>query len=96
VRRLTWTARALQDLRDSRDYIAADNPDAAERIVAGIRRTAERIAQFPESGRPMGRPGLREAQIPRTPYRLVYKAGPDMIEIIALWHGARQWPSDDC
>ena len=34
--KIVWTAEAEQWLRDIYDYIAQDNPTAADKVVAGI------------------------------------------------------------
>jgi toxin ParE1/3/4 len=47
---LNWTAEAERWLRDIYDYIAAENPDAAIRVVEGIYDKAQLLQQFPELG----------------------------------------------
>jgi plasmid stabilization system protein ParE len=37
-------------LRDIHDYIAADNPDAATKVIEGIYNKAQTLGQFPEIG----------------------------------------------
>ena len=48
-----------QDLEDLWDHIALTyrNPDAADRIAGGILDAAERLADFPESGKRVFLPG---------------------------------------
>jgi len=50
VAEITWTAEAQRWLKEIHDYIAADNPDAAARTVAGIVERAEILSRFPEIG----------------------------------------------
>jgi toxin ParE1/3/4 len=45
-----WTAEAEHWLRDIHDYIAQDNPAAAQRTVRGIAEKAKLLASFPEIG----------------------------------------------
>ena len=47
---LNWTAEAKQWLRDIYDYIARDNPAAANRTVQAIYDKAQILRKFPESG----------------------------------------------
>ena len=47
---IRWTEEAYRWLRDIFDYIATDNPDAAQRVVAGIYEKAQLLRQFPEIG----------------------------------------------
>lgn len=45
--RLHWLAPALSDLERIGDYIARDNPDAAERVAGRIVGAVERLAEQP-------------------------------------------------
>jgi len=36
--------------------------------------------------------GTREAVVPRTPYIVVYRVSEETIDILGIWHAARQWP----
>jgi len=47
---LRWTHEAHTWLRDIFDYIAADNPQAATRIVEGIHTQAQVLLSFPDVG----------------------------------------------
>jgi len=60
---IVWTERALADLEAIGDYIAADNPLAADRWVREILSAVERAATLPLAGRSVpevGRPDIRE------------------------------------
>ena len=48
--RLDWSKSALQDLRSICDYIAIDNPDAANSVGAEIIERAEILQHFPDLG----------------------------------------------
>jgi len=47
---LRWTEEAQRWLRDIHGYIAADNPEAALKVVSGIYDKAQTLRQFPEIG----------------------------------------------
>jgi plasmid stabilization system protein ParE len=49
--RIAWTDRALERVRETVHYIAADDPGAALRWAEGLFDAAGRLADFPESGR---------------------------------------------
>ena len=89
--RLTWSATALSHLREARDFIAQDNPDAADALVTQIAARAETLQRFPQAGRAFG-PDRRALALPPTPYSLIYRVLPDRVVILAVWHGARAWP----
>ncbi len=48
--KINWTNEAEKWLRDIYDYIAQDNPVAAERVITGIYRKAQALANFPQLG----------------------------------------------
>ena len=67
-RRLEYAPRYFRRLEDIREYIAADNPTAASRVIERIRRAVTRLATSPALGRAGRVPDARELVIPRTPY----------------------------
>jgi toxin ParE1/3/4 len=89
--RLVWSGTSLRHLREARDFIALDNPDAAEGLVAAIRAAADRLLTFPHLGIRMA-PHRRRMVVAGTAFHLVYRVDRDEIVILAVWHGARQWP----
>jgi toxin ParE1/3/4 len=50
VKRLSYSALALDDLEGILDYIARDNPDAARAFVGALIETCHLIAEQPEVG----------------------------------------------
>jgi toxin ParE1/3/4 len=89
---IVWSPRAVTHLVALRAYIARDNPDAAGRTAATIAETVERLAQWPNLGRPGRVPGTRELAIPGTPYVIPYRLRGARLEIIAVFHGRQKWP----
>ncbi len=88
---VVFDARAAADLEDIYDFIAADNPQAARRLVDRIVASVERLARFPEMARSGIVDGTREWVIPRLPYIAVYRVSPvtDEIIVIGIFHGAQ-------
>jgi len=85
-----WTRLALSDLVALRDYIAADDPKAADAVVAKVLEAVARLADFPESDRivPERRAqGYREVIV--APYRVVHAVVGGDIRILRVWHGRR-------
>jgi plasmid stabilization system protein ParE len=62
VAEINWTAEAQQWLEDIFEFIAADNPEAAARVVSGIYERAQILRQFPEIGYPY-QPSQRQVRI---------------------------------
>lgn len=89
MKRVRYRPSATADLKAIHDYIAVDNPAAARRITANIRRAVERLAVFPESGRISQVPGAHELVVPRSRFIVLYEIVDD-VEIVAIFHGARR------
>jgi len=90
---IEWTEQAVRQLDQARDYIALSNSEeVAERIAKRIVTTVQQLARFPMSGRSGRVPGTRELVISNTPFIAAYAIHHDRIVILALYHGAQQWP----
>ncbi|WP_043413769.1 type II toxin-antitoxin system RelE/ParE family toxin [Archangium violaceum] len=90
---MVWTERALKDLRAIGDYIAGDDPVAAERWVGLLIATAESAAATPFAGRVV--PELRRDEVRevfRKTYRIVYRVREQTIEILTVFEGHRRFP----
>lgn len=80
---------AARDLAEIVDYIALDNPSAAEAVFRGITTTAGKLPQFPAMGRPGRHPETREMSVTGLPYVIVYDVGADVVTILAVFHTSR-------
>ena len=87
---IRWTEEAYRWLRDIFDYIATDNPDAAQRVVAGIYEKAQLLRQFPEIGYKYRSEPEGEIRILLYGhYRITYLIkGSESIEVLGVFHGA--------
>jgi toxin ParE1/3/4 len=89
--RVLFDEEALDDLRRIFEWIAKDNPRAAEALVARIFDKAERLSAPGLSH--MGRPGLIEGtrELLEGPYIIVYRVIDDRGEVVVLTvvHGAQ-------
>ena len=90
---IEWTEQATQQLDQAHDYIALSNgQEVAARITTHIVASVQQLAAFPMSGRPGRIPGTRELVISNTPFIAAYTIENDRIVILAIYHGAQQWP----
>jgi toxin ParE1/3/4 len=87
--RLVFAEPAARDLDDIIDYIALDNPLAAEKIFRTIVAAAERLRDFPEIGHIGRLPDTHELPVVSLPYVLVYQLSPNTVTVLAVFHGAR-------
>jgi len=90
---IVWRQVALDGLEHARRYIAEHNPAAADRILEAILAAVGCLADMPNMGRPGRVDGTRELVVVGTPYLVAYTVISDVLHIIALQHGAQEWPS---
>lgn len=90
---LRWRRAALADLEDIFEFVAQDNPIAAAKLAASIHSQAERLCLNPRLGRPGRVAGIRELVVPRVPYIVAYQVRGRRIEILAVVHTSRLWPT---
>jgi toxin ParE1/3/4 len=65
--RIVWTARSLQDIETIADFIAEDDPAAADRLVRRIENQISGLAHNPGLGRRGRVEGTRELVLSKTP-----------------------------
>lgn len=87
-----WSRKALLNLDDAVEYIAADNPVKAEEVAQRIWNVARRLADQPGMGRPGRVAGTRELVIPGLPYILPYVERGKAVIILRVMHAAMKWP----
>jgi toxin ParE1/3/4 len=91
---IEWSEQATWQLDQAHDHIALSNgEEVAVRITTHIIASVQQLAAFPMSGRPGRVPGTRELAISNTPFITAYTIENDRIVILAIYHGAQQWPT---
>jgi plasmid stabilization system protein ParE len=93
--RLRWTIQAADDLEAIKEFIGRDSPSYARHVVEELYEAAARIPPFPDIGRIVperGDPAIRE--VLRPPYRIIYRRGSEIIEILTIHHSARLLPDE--
>jgi plasmid stabilization system protein ParE len=89
--RVRWSADAKRNLAEIIEFVAVENLYAAARIDELLLKVTERLACFPNSGRPGLLAGTREL-LPHKSYRIVYEIDGEIVRILAVIHTSRQWP----
>lgn len=90
---IKWTEQATQQLDRAHDYITLSNNKAvAARITMQIVNAVQQLAAFPISGKAGRVLGTRELVISNTPFIAAYAIDRADIIILAIYHGAQQWP----
>jgi toxin ParE1/3/4 len=88
--RVIFRQEALADLDEIGRFITRDNPNAANRVIARIHKTIyQTIQRLPLSGRLNPTNSTREYAVPGLPYLVIYLPVGDIIDIIAVFHTAR-------
>lgn len=88
--KVSWTDEAAKWLREIHDYIAHDDPGAAVRVVRGIHKKAQVLADFPEIGHKYRTVPEGDVRILLYGhYRIAYLIKKsDPIDILGVFHGA--------
>ena len=89
--KIAWTAEAHLWLRDIHDYIAAENPAAAERVAFAIYDWVRVLQEHPRLGQRYNFVADREVRILHySHYRIAYLIHDDTgdIDILGVFHGA--------
>lgn len=71
------------------EWLALRNPDASRRLAEDVDRTCTVLAQFPLAGFAVDGTRLRCAVTLRYRYRILYRVGPDRIEVRDILHPRR-------
>ena len=88
---LSWRATARADLLAIVEYIADDNPDAAQALKDEIETRVSELAQFPQMYTPGRVTGTREMVV-RPNFIVVYAEDAGTVSVLRVLHAAQQWP----
>ena len=89
---IVWSDTAKSHLLHLDEYLSERNPDAAEMQVYRIFSTIGTLEDLPLIGKPGRIAGTRELVVPATPYVVAYRIEDEVIQILAILHGAQRWP----
>lgn len=88
--RIRWTREAYRTLRDIHGYIAADNPDAAKKVIIQIYERVQTLRDFPEVGHKYATVEEGEVRILLYGYyRIAYLLhSRHSVDVLGIFHGA--------
>ena len=92
--KIRWTTPATRQLAAAYEFITADNRKAARKLTTEIWKAVDLLGRHPEAGRKGRVPGTRELVVRRTPFVVAYQVKKDEVQILAVWHAARKWPTE--
>ena len=93
---IIWSPLAVDRAGDIADYIALDNPAAANRWVETLFEKVTVLKFTPKLGRQVpeiGRDDIRELFFGN--YRIIYRVGANEISILTVRHGKQLLPVDE-
>jgi len=95
--KVIWSPSAIEDIKLIHEYISRDSVNQANNFIDNIIAIAEKLVQFPFSGRII--PEISEdsaCELIFSVYRIMYKIkSENEIWITGVIHGARDWNPDD-
>jgi len=91
-KQLEWTIRSSENVLQIEEYIAAENPVAAQKVTNEILRIAQNLRESPMLGHTGRRAGTREIVIPRYPYFISYRLTSKKVIVLAVIHQSRKYP----
>lgn len=90
--KVRYTLRAQTDLQTIFAQIYADNPRAALKVRASIRKAVNLIARDPARGHKTSRSQVLRVPVIRYPYAIYFRARNEGVQIVHIRHSARRWP----
>lgn len=88
---VSFAPSAVSDLEELQRYYAGEDvPETGKRLIAEIIGAAERLAEFPLSGRIVPEfniEDLREIILP--PFRIVYRCDRRKVRVVRIWRSER-------
>jgi len=88
---IVWTEPALSDLDAIADFIALENPDAAQKLVCRIFEHVGQLEDHPKSGsKPAELEGWNYRQIIEPPCRVFYRHDDSCVFILHVMRSEKQ------
>jgi len=91
--KICWLEKAAIDLEEAYDFILFGNPPAAGNEINKVLEAVKRLSGNPGMGKAGRVAKTRELVVAGTPYIVIYRAKGNRLEILRIFHGARQHKS---
>jgi plasmid stabilization system protein ParE len=93
--RIVFSPLAIDDLTDIADYIAKDSMIYAKQFVRRIRILIQNLTRFPRIGRIVPEKNIATIrELLFKEYRIIYRLSSTNIEIVRIFHGSRNFPTN--
>jgi toxin ParE1/3/4 len=91
---ILWSDESRRSLRAIRRFIAIDSEFYAARMVVRIIERVEAAARAPLQGHRVHEfPEASLREVHESPYRIIYRASEDNLEVVTIVHFKQQLPS---
>src|SRR3977135_10977 len=87
--RVVYTADALGDVRQVLSFVADQSPTHAPQVAARIDLAVKALGVFPRAARFDRETNTYERPMPGLPLLLIYTVSDELVEVIAVFHTAR-------
>ena len=94
--KIIWSPLSIDRVTDIAQYIANDNPPAAEKWIESVFKKVNNLEKFPNIGRIVpetNRKDIREIIFKN--YRIIYRIEKEQISILTVRHGKQILPQED-
>jgi plasmid stabilization system protein ParE len=91
--KILWSVASVRHLQQVVEYIRDPLAVGAATVRRRIFETVSRLGKMPYSGREGRIPRTREAVVPGTAYIVVYRIEAETVEVLGIWHTARDGPA---
>ena len=94
--RIIWSPLAVDRVSEIAEYIAQDNPSAAEKWTNTIFTKVAQLKPFPESGRIVPETNHQKIrELIFSNYRIIYRIEEKQLSILTVRHGKQILPADE-
>lgn len=92
--RIVFLKSARLDVAWFREYYAVKFPAGQSNAVVHLQEAKVLLKTYPNIGHPSDTESLRELQVLKTPFMLVYRIRADEIQIVRLWDQRAERPQN--
>ncbi len=94
--RIIWSPLAVDRVSEIAEYIAQDNPNAAEEWINTVFAKVEQLRSFPESGRIVPEANNQKIrELIYSNYRIIYRIEEKRLAVLTVRHGKQILPVDE-
>jgi toxin ParE1/3/4 len=94
--KILWSPLAIDRASEIAEYIAQDNPDAAESWINTVFEKVEYLKEFPESGRIVPETdNMTIRELIYGNYRIIYRVEEKNLSVLTVHHGKQVLPLNE-